>query len=198
MKPPAIFRPFNCCPIVADHKLRATHRTAYASYCYIRREPDTDQYGPMPQEWATRGDLVAVGRVHPAQTPSWARTGPRIWKEADASITAHTAGEAAAYHIVISLPSSEDAERWQSLIETFCAERLADFGMIADWAIHHNPDEVAPHAHLLVTARYWRTDRTPGRLHPRWLKGEKAVRAAELAWIELAGLKTQSMFAVKA
>ncbi len=198
MKPPAIFRPFNCRPIVADHKLRATHRTAYASYCYIRREPDTDQYGPMPQEWATRGDLVAVGRVHPAQTPSWARTGPRIWKEADASITAHTAAEAAAFHIVLSLPASEDAERWQYLIETFCAERLADFGMIADWAIHHNPDEVAPHAHLLVTARYWRTDRTPGRLHPRWLKGEKAVRAAELAWIELAGLKTQSMFAVKA
>ncbi|MGL5839321.1 MAG: MobA/MobL family protein [Sphingorhabdus sp.] len=192
------FRPFSCRPVIAASKHRATHRTAYASYCYIRREPDVDAYGPMPSEWAERGDLVATGRTHPAQTPAWARSGPRIWKEADTSITPHTAGEAAAFHIVLSLPTSEDASGWQYLVETFCSERLAALGMAVDWAIHFKPDEIAPHAHLLVTARYWRRDRTPGRAHPRWLAGENAVRTAELAWIELAGLKEQSMFAVKA
>lgn len=189
-----IFRPFNCRPVVADSKLRATHRTAYASYCYIRREPDEDKFGPMPEEWASRGDLVAAGRVHPAQTPAWARSGPRIWKEADASITPPLAGEAAAHHIVLSLPANEDPETWQHLVETFAHEELASRGMIADWAIHHKPEDISPHAHLIVTARSWRKDRTPGRRHPRWLATPEAVRAAEDTWTALSELKRSPSF----
>ena len=189
-----IFRPFNCRPVVCSGALRATHRTAFASYCYIRREPDTDKFGPMPEEWAGRGDLVATGRVHPAQTPAWARSGPRIWKEADASITPPLAGEAAAHHIVLSLPANEDAEIWQHLVETFAHEELAALGMIADWAIHYKPDQISPHAHLLVSARSWRKDRAPGRKHLRWLASQAAVRSAEDAWIKLSGVQRSSSF----
>lgn len=183
------FRPFNLRPVVAVSKLRATHRTAYASYCYIRREPDTDMYGPMPQEWGARGDLVATGRIHPAQTPAWARSGPKIWKDADASVTPHHLTEAAAFHLVLSLPPSMDVGEWVDLIETFGTEHIANQGMIADWAIHYKPNEIAPHAHLLVTARSWRTDRNPGRQHPRWFASATAIRAAELGWIDISGLR---------
>lgn len=189
------FSPFNFRPVVAENKLRATHRTAYASYCYIRREPDTDMYGPMPQEWAMRGDLVATGRIHPAQTLAWARSGPKIWKDADASVTPFHLTEAAAFHIVISLPPSEDAGEWVDLIETFGSENITNQGMIADWAIHYKPDVIAPHAHLLVTARSWRADRNPGRRHPNWFASPEAVREAELAWIDISGLRpTPSIF----
>ena len=188
------FRPFNFRPVIAENKLRATHRTAYASYCYIRREPDTDMYGPMPQEWATRGDLVAAGRIHPAQTPAWARSGPKIWKDADASVTPYHLTEAAAFHIVLSLPPSEDAGEWVDLIETFGSENITNQGMIADWAIHYKPDVIAPHAHLLVTARGWRADRNPGRQHPRWFANATAIRAAELAWIDISGLRPSPSF----
>lgn len=179
------FRPFNLRPIVAESTLRATHRTAYASYSYIRRAPDTDMYGPMPKEWATRCDLVATGRIHPAQTLAWARSGPEIWKDADASVFPHRLTEAAAFHIVPTLPPSEDASAWVFLIDTFGTEQLADHGMIDDWAIHHKPEEIAPHAHILVTARSWRSDRNPGRKHPRWLAGPAAIRDAERAWIKI-------------
>lgn len=182
------FRPFNLRPVVAESPHRATHRTAYASYCYIRREPDIDLYGAMPQEWSTRGDLVATGRIHPAQTPAWARSGPKIWKDADKSIKPQQPFEAAAFHIVLSLPPHDDAGDWQYLIETFCVEQLASYGMIADWAIHHRQTEVAPHAHLIVTARSWRSERSPGRKHPRWFVNQAAVRVAELAWIDISGL----------
>lgn len=188
------FRPFNCRPVVADSTLRATHRTAYASYCYIRRTPDADAYGPMPKEWATRGDLVATGRIHPAQTPAWARSGPKIWKDADASVYPHRLTEAAASHIVLSLPPSMEASDWVDLIEMFGTEHMADHGMIADWAIHYNPEQIAPHAHLLVTARSWRADRNPGRKHPRWLASREAIRKAELAWIDISGLRPSSSF----
>lgn len=183
------FRPFNFRPVIAESKLRATHRTAYASYCYIRREPDADMYGPMPQEWGARSDLVATGRIHPAQTLAWARSGPKIWKDADASVTPHHLTEAAAFHLVLSLPPSMDAGEWVHLIETFGTGQISNQGMIADWAIHHKQDAVAPHAHLLVTARSWRTDRNPGRSHPRWFAGAKAIRAAELAWVDISGLR---------
>ncbi len=183
------FRPSNFRPVVAESTLRATHRTAYASYCYIRREPDTDRYGPMPQEWATRGDLVATGRIHPAQTLAWARSGPKIWKDADASVTQYHLTEAAAFHIVLSLPPSEDAGEWVHLIETFGSKHITNQGMIADWAIHYKPDEIAPHAHLLVTARSWRVDRNPGQQHSQWFANATAIRAAELGWIGISGLR---------
>ena len=143
----------------------------------------------MPQEWATRGDLVATGRIHPAQTPAWARSGPKIWKDADASVTPYHLTEAAAFHIVLSLPSSEDAGEWVHLIETVGSKHITNQGMIADWAIHYKPDEIAPHAHLLVTARSWRVDRNPGQQHPRWFANATAIRAAELGWIDVSGLR---------
>ena len=188
------FRPFNFRPVIAENNLRATHRTAYASYCYIRREPDADAYGPMPREWATRGDLIVTGRIHPAQTPAWARSGPKIWKDADASVTPHLLAEAAASHIVVTLPPSEDASGWQHLIEKFCFGNFANLGMITDWAIHHKPDEIAPHAHLLVTARSWRADRNPGRRHTGWLASPEAIRTAKRAWIDVSGLRPVASF----
>lgn len=183
-------RPFTLRPVCSAGQMRMTHRSAYASYCYIRREPDADQFGRMPQEWASRGDLIATSRAHPAQTPGWARSGPQIWKEADASITPQRVMEAAAFHIVLSLPPELSASDWQHMVEDFCIQELAGRGMISDWAIHHKPDQIAPHAHLLVTARSWRHDRAPGRRHPRWFTNEEAVRAAERAWLGLARLSS--------
>jgi hypothetical protein len=150
----------------------------------------------MPHEWATRGDLVATGRIHPAQTLAWARSGPKIWRDADASVTPYHLTEAAAFHLVLSLPPSIETDEWVDLIETFGSAHIANQGMIADWAIHHKPDEIAPHAHLLVTARSWRTDRNPGRQHPRWFPSATAIRAAELAWIDISGLRPVPSFAV--
>lgn len=183
------FTLFNLRPVVCSGEMRVTHRTAFASYCYIRREPDADRFGRMPEEWATRGDLVTSGRVHPAQTPAWARSGPEIWKQADASITPQRVLEAAAFHVVLSLPADLDASDWEHLVQTFCIQELTNRGMIVDYAIHHIPGQTAPHAHLLVTARSWRRDRAPGRRHPRWFPSQEAVRAAERAWISIAGLR---------
>ena len=182
------FRPFNLRPVVSEGLLRATHRTAFASYCYIRREPDTDRFGPMPQEWANRADLIATGREYPVQTPIWARSGSKIWKDADNSIAPHRLSEAAALHIVLSLPKGEEASDWEYLIKKYCIEHLARQGMITDWAIHYKPEDVLPHAHLLVTARSWRNDRSSGQRHPRWLKTQQAIRTAERAWIDISGL----------
>jgi hypothetical protein len=183
------FRPFNLRPVVSVGHLRATHRTAYASYCYIRREPDADQFGQMPKEWASRTDLIATGREHPAQTPSWARSGPKIWIDADRSIKPQQLSEAAASHIVLSLPPELEECDWVHIIKTCCNDHFASQGMISDWAIHYEPKKLAPHAHLLVTARGWRRDRSPGRRHRRWLMTQEAIHAAERAWFDISGLR---------
>ena len=80
------------------------------------------------------------------------------------------------------------------IIETFGTEHIANQGMIADWAIHYKPNEIAPHAHLLVTARSWRSDRNPGRQHPRWFASAASIRAAELGWIDISGLRPVPCF----
>jgi hypothetical protein len=191
-------RPFTFRPICHAGEMRMTHRTAYASYCYILRTPEADRFGVMPREWSTRGDLVVSGREHPAQTPAWAKAGPQIWQEADASITDARIGEAAAFHIVLSLPRDQDAENWQHLVEEFCRDVLCPKGMVADWAIHFLPGQIEPHAHLVVTARTWRRDRNPGRRHPRWFTTQEAILAAERQWIRISGAKPLGRFRIAA
>ena len=66
--------------------------------------------------------------------------------------------------------------------------------MIADWAVHYKPGEVLAHAHLLVTARSWRSDRSSGRRHPRWMVTQQAIRAAKRACIDISGLRPTSSF----
>lgn len=194
MTTPTYFRPFVLRPVVSDGDLRSTHRTAYASYCYIRRKPDFDRFGPMPQQWAARSDLVATGRISPTHTPSWARCGPQIWKDADASVPSNRRSEAAAFHGVLSLPLDQDANTWKYLVEKFCTERLADYGMIADWAIHFKCGTLLPHAHLLITARGWRKDRCSGRRNALWFGSPASVRAAERDWLALSGLAPTQNF----
>jgi hypothetical protein len=190
---PFVIRPVCDLPLPGGKDLRCTHRTAYASYCYIRRTPDADVHGPMPTEWATRDDLVATGREFPASAPAWARTGPQIWLEADASVTPERAGEPSAFHIVMALPEM-GVDGWRYLIECFCDRVITSKGMIADWAIHAKKSEdgewaIRPHVHLLVSARTYRKDRRPGRRHPRWFGSTNDHLAAQRAWEDIAGLK---------
>jgi hypothetical protein len=198
-------RPFVLRPIIREPaginstNLRATHRTAATNYWYIVRQNGRDEFGPTPDFEAKRGDLIDTGREAPIRGPRSALAGVGLWQAADEGARAHLPAEATAFHAVGDLPVDGTPDSWRVTIQKFCADQLNSNGMIVDWGIHAFPGEdrlwkTLPHVHLLITARTWRHDRSPGRRHPRWIPGEPAQRGIADAWLALTGLPPRNIY----
>jgi len=193
--------PFKAAPVLlpdpTDPKRedrRKTHMTAVASYLYINRLPGNDRLGPLPDAYLSKADdLVCTGRRHPVQnTPVALRTGRQIWDEADMA-TSRDLEHASAVHVILTLPDIPEDE-WQHLVETFIDENLVKVGIVSDYAIHAKRDDSGqgwathPHAHLLCTARRWKSDQRKGQRMTCWLHNKAQLDAIEAAWLAASGL----------
>lgn len=163
---------------------RATHASAAANYHYITRTKGEDARGVI--DYRHRDDLVAHGLELPLHHPKWAAEEGRIWRELDEATAAMPADAVRAWHVVVSLPLTGDADVWIAKVRDY-AGTIAASGPAIAWAIHAKPDgaggwTVPPHAHLLITTRVWRHDARHGqtvaswsgpamrgRLHSQWL-----------------------------
>ncbi|QDM40677.1 MobA/MobL family protein [Altererythrobacter sp. TH136] len=193
--------PFTASPIMppdpTDPKrelLRKTHRTAVASALYITRTEGEDWLGPLPNAYMAKADdLVASGRRHPIQNfPPQFRAGRLIWEEADAA-AARDPAEAAAVHVIVGLLGIAP-EQWRPLLERFIDDHLVIKGMLVDWAIHSKRDDAGgwathPHAHMIVTARRYRSDMKKGQRQRTWLYSARQIDQLEDAWLAATGLQ---------
>ncbi len=198
---PAIL-PFRAAPILRPDPtdprrelLRKTHRTAKASWLYINRIEGGDCFGQLPDGYMSKAsDLVACGRRHPLQNfPPKFRNGPLIWEEADVAAALDPA-DAAAVHIVASLPGMAP-EQWRPLVERFLDDHLVVRGMVIDWAIHAKRDDddggwaTHPHVHMIVSSRRWRHDMRKGQRQRTWLYNASQIDRVEDAWLSATGLQ---------
>lgn len=187
--------PFNARPVCAAGRESrstegpySTHYTATASYFYINRIAGSDRFGPVPDAYLLRSDLVAAGRCHPQKMPPRLRSGDTLWREADAAAAIEGPRAITATHIVADLPSDADPARWAWLVEQYAYRHLVDKGMIVDWAIHHSKGGNSPglpHVHLLATARFWRPVGRFGSRHWQWLANADQIRTAEDDWFRV-------------
>jgi len=205
LAPPSIHerRPFVIRPVSKEgwengdgSDRRATHKTAYANYLYIKRRDGCDLLGPLPR-FSERDDLIDEGLAVPYSAPRWTTEPGRIWREVDAKLKGERNDSISARHIVLTLPRHLSREDWRRLVEGYLERHFTNRGMIVDWAIHARPGMgtgwlTPPHAHLLATARGWRHDRRQGLLHPVWFRGDAARRRAEQAWLRMSGLTVPS------
>jgi hypothetical protein len=154
-----------------DTDRRATHATVTANSLYVTRQAGHDALGPL--DFRHRDDLVADGLELPANHPRWAEEDGRIWREADAA-TADLAPDAVrAWHVVVTLPETHDADDWIAMVRNYARTTIAAHGPAVAWAIHAKPDGdggwcVPPHAHLVLTTRVWRHDARHGHTVPSW------------------------------
>jgi hypothetical protein len=182
----------------------AAHRTAAASYCYIRRQGGQDRFGPTPKAWLDkRPDLVSTGRrISKTRVPERLRTGMVIWQEADSAVAGLGADEVVAAHIVASLPEDYEPDVWDDRVAKFMDDQFVFKGMVADFAVHALRDDdgswkIRPHIHMLVTLRCWRDDQYKGRRQRTWLISRDHERILEDAWANLTGLRAASHFAAR-
>lgn len=178
-----------------DTDRRATHATVTANYLYVTREAGHDALGRL--DFRHRNDLVAYGLELPANHPRWAEEDGLIWREADAATADLPPDAVRAWHVVVTLPETCNADDWIAMVREYARNTIAAHGPAVTWAIHATPDGtggwcVPPHAHILITTRVWRHDARHGhvvlswcgpamqaRLHGDWLaKLPPTMRAA--------------------
>lgn len=173
---------------------RRTLRTALANALYIRREKGQDDIGPTPDCSAKAHDLIACARAQPSNGPAASLDGDELWAAADRATKAADVKECAAFHIVGALNPERSPAQWQEDVVAWCDQVLTSNGMVADWAVHQagRPGEdgyVPPHAHLVVTARWYKSRCQNGRRHTKWFRKPGQIEDARLAWEWVAGVK---------
>lgn len=201
-------RPFNLRPVCAagrnDRSASgpyATHYTATASWLYMTRQPGSDRFGPVPDAYLAKDDLLDTGRFHPEQRmPPTLKHGPTLWIDADQAAEEGGPEEVSAIHMVASLPLNIEPDRWRKLVRRFSVDHLVSLGMIVDFAVHAKKSEdggwtVRPHVHLLATARFWRANGRRGDRQRAWLCSKDQIRAAEDAWLALTSQQPSSIYA---
>lgn len=154
-----------------DTDRRATHATVIANYLYITRQTGHDALGSL--DYRHRDDLIAHGLELPANHPRWAEEGGRIWQEADTATAGLAPDAVRAWHVVVTLPETSDADVWITMARDYARITIAAHGPAVVWAIHAKSDgaggwTVPPHAHLLMTTRVWRRDARHGAAVPSW------------------------------
>jgi hypothetical protein len=175
---------------------RPAYRTAVCNVAYIWRDPAAvDRFGPMPFSFGQRSyELRAAGLMLPNSAPQWASEGYRIWEEADlAAVATGDATALTAWHVVFSIPTTVDERWWDWLVRSFIQRQLVAKGAAVAYAIHalRGADGewiIHPHAHLVVTGRYYRHWRRTGQRHPAWLSGWRSHGRLERAWQARCGI----------
>lgn len=174
---------------------RPACRTAVANVAYIWRDATpVDRFGPMPRAFAERRfELRGAGLMLPASAPNWAGEHYRIWEDADAATAAGEDPTAvAAWHVLMQIPERLSVARWRTLVTDFVQRELVVKGAAVAWAIHaveaaEGGWMIAPHAHLICTARHWRGDWRQGQRNPHWLGDWGRQKADEMAWRRACG-----------
>lgn len=169
---------------------RPAYRTALCNAAYVSRDASPrDRFGPMPPIFAERRfELRGAGLLLPASAPLWAAQGYRVWEDADRVVAAADDPTAvAAWHVVMEIPVAVPSDQWPALVINFVQRELIRRGAVVAWALHALEGDggswvVAPHCHLICTARYWRNDYRHGLRNVQWLGDWPRQRSLELAW----------------
>lgn len=99
----------------------------------------------------------------PDNAPAWANNRQQLWNEVDKVEKQNTKTDnpRLAREVLISLPNDLDREVQTEMTRSFVEEEFVSNGMVADVSIHRD-DSNNPHAHILLTQRPFKDDKTWG------------------------------------
>lgn len=184
---------FTIRPVSAEWRLvgrKPAYRTARANVQYIWRDSvGHDRFGNMPPWFGERTyDLRASGLLLPGSAPQWAATGYELWDRIDTA-TAATGDptNVSAWHILAEMPKGLDERWWEWLAVTFAERNLVRLGAPVAYAIHAlaAPEgrwAIAPHVHMVVPARRFRSGMRHGQRMPSWAGYTSSHDRLDRAW----------------
>lgn len=189
--------PFEMTPVIhpqsgiPDPKAK-TFWSAVANALYIVRQDGEDVFGTLAfsGKLAQCPDLVDHGRRGPIGCDGDGLGGLDLWHAADRAAQIDRPSQPVAFHAIGWLPENGNAASWKEQVLEFLDTQVVANGMVADWAIHALADGQGgwvkrPHAHFVITARFWRRDRRQGQPQAAWFPSAKRRSAVGEIWEEI-------------
>ena len=128
---------------------RSEGRSAIVAAAYRAGERLSDRETGMVADYRNKGGIVHTEIRTPAGAPAWMRDRETLWnvleyrnRRRDAQL---------AREMNIALPRELPFEQQKALLRRFVDEQFVERGMVADMAIHHDPENNNPHAHVMLS-----------------------------------------------
>ncbi|MBQ2724213.1 MAG: MobA/MobL family protein [Clostridia bacterium] len=136
---------------------RSRGRSAVAAAAYRSGEKLTNNWDGLTHDYARKGGVIHSEIMLPSHAPPEFADRSTLWnavEEIEKSCKAQLARE-----INIALPVELSREQQIELVREYCRDSFVSAGMCADFAVH-DTGVGNPHAHIMLTMRPFREDRT--------------------------------------
>ncbi|MDF2630019.1 MAG: MobA/MobL family protein [Symbiobacteriaceae bacterium] len=154
---------------------RSGGRTATGAAAYRAGERIVDERTGQVYDYTRRTGEIETEIMAPQGAPEWAQDRSRLWNEVE---RAERRGDAqVAREIVVAFPKELTPGEQRELIRGYVQEQFVSRGMVADVAIHRNPDN--PHAHIMLSMRELGPEGFSARKNRDWNKPEALLQWRE-------------------
>lgn len=118
---------------------------------YITGEKIKDERLNRSYNYGHEDRIMTTGLLLPSGAEQNFKTAERIFNEAERFEKQKDACTARSY--IVAIPRGLTDEQEKELCEKFIQKTFTSNGYPAEYAIHHDPEDVNPHVHILVTNR---------------------------------------------
>jgi len=154
---------------------RSGGRTATGAAAYRAGERIVDERTGQIYDYTRRRDKIESEILAPQGAPEWAQDRSELWNRVE---QAERRGDAqVAREIVVAFPKELTPGEQRELIRGYVQEQFVSRGMVADVAIHRNPDN--PHAHIMLSMRELGPDGFSAKKNREWNKPEALLQWRE-------------------
>jgi hypothetical protein len=158
---------------------RSAGRTSTGAAAYRAGERIVDERTGQVYDYTRRRGEIESEILAPQGAPEWVQERSRLWNEVE---KAERRGDAqVAREIVLAFPKELGAEQQRELIRAYVREEFVSKGMVADVAIHRNPNN--PHAHIMLTLREIGPEGFSAKKNREWNRPE-ALERWRASWAE--------------
>jgi hypothetical protein len=163
---------------------RSAGRTSTGAAAYRAGERIVDERTGQAFDYTRRTGEIETEIMAPQGAPEWVQDRSRLWNEVE---KAERRGDAqVAREIVVAFPDQLRAEQQWELVRAYVREEFVSKGMVADVAIHRNPNN--PHAHIMLTMREVGPEGFSAKKNREWNRSE-ALERWRASWAEHANLE---------
>lgn len=154
---------------------RSAGRTATGAAAYRAGERIVDERTGLVFDYTRRTGEIETEILAPDNAAAWTQDRAQLWNRVE---QAERRGDAqVAREIVVAFPKELDADQQRELIRGYVREEFVRQGMVADVAIHRNPDN--PHAHIMLTMREIGPEGFSAKKNREWNRPEQLERWRE-------------------
>lgn len=132
---------------------RSAGRSSVAAAAYRSGQVLTDERSGTECRYTRRQERVLHAEIlAPAGAPAWARDRQTLWNRVEAAERRKDAQ--VGREVEVALPVELNPDQRLELVRDWTRRTfVGPHGLVADLAVHHDPDERNPHCHILLTTR---------------------------------------------